>query len=116
MPDTFADLMSSERARLDVEREAVFTQQAELEQRLAEIDREFAAIDAYEVAKSGKAAAGSSTTPSKAVRRGSRRDALLSMIRKYPYGLSRREILERLGFKGDPKNEMASSKALTALV
>ena len=40
---------------LHAEREAVFTQQHELEGKLAAINNELRAIDAYEAAKSGKA-------------------------------------------------------------
>ena len=50
----FAEYISRERDRLNAEREAIITQQRELDQRLAEINREFQAVDAYEAAKSGK--------------------------------------------------------------
>ena len=47
-------------------------------------------------------------------RRGSRREALLEVIRQSD-GLSRGEILERMGLKGDKSGEMSVSNALTAL-
>src|SRR3954462_7547414 len=47
-------------------------------------------------------------------RRGSRRESLLELIRQSD-GLSRGEILERVGLKGDKSGEMSVSNALTAL-
>jgi hypothetical protein len=49
------------------------------------------------------------------MRRGSRRDALLRLIRENPASLSRGEILERMGLKGNKSGEMSVSNALTAL-
>ena len=54
--------IASERERLNKEREAIFTQQQELEQKLAGINNELRAIDAYEAAKSGKAPARQAAT------------------------------------------------------
>ena len=52
----FSEFISRERERLRAEREQVFNQQEELQRKLDAINREFAAIDAYETAKTGKAA------------------------------------------------------------
>jgi hypothetical protein len=114
--EQFSDFMSRERDRLRAQREQVFTQQEELQRKLDEINREFAAIEAYETAKTGKAARGASVSagrPQRA-RRGSRREELLNLIRQ-GNGLSRGEILERMGLKGDKSGEMSVSNALTAL-
>ena len=54
MEQTFPDFIVHERDRLKTERENIFSQQQELETKLADINRELAAIDAYEAAKSGK--------------------------------------------------------------
>lgn len=113
----FSDVMKEERDRLHSEREAIFNQQQELENKLADLNRELAAIDAYEAAKTGKQ---SSAQPPRAAgrrqgRRGSRRDALLQLIGDNPEGLTRGEILERMGLKGDKSGEMSVSNALTAL-
>ena len=54
---TFENFIVSERERLNTEREAVFNQQKDLENKLTGINRELAAIDAYEAAKTGKQAA-----------------------------------------------------------
>jgi hypothetical protein len=115
----FADVMRDERQRLNQEREAVFNQQQELEDKLAAINRELDAIDAYETAKTGKQSAparqargGSGRTRA---RRGSKREQLLELIRQNPTGLARKDILERMGLKGDKSGEMSVSNALTAL-
>jgi hypothetical protein len=112
----FSDFMTRERDRLRAEREQVFEQQKELQRKLDEINREFTAIEAYEAAKTGKAArsGGVSTGRQTRVRRGSRREELLNLIRE-GNGLSRGQILERMGLKGDKSGEMSVSNALTAL-
>src|SRR3954466_3731838 len=112
----FSGYMSRERERLRAEREQIFNQQEELQRKLDEINREFAAIEAYEAAKTGKAprAASAPAGRQQRVRRGSRREELLNLIRG-GNGLSRGEILERMGLKGDKSGEMSVSNALTAL-
>jgi hypothetical protein len=114
--EQFSDFMSRERQRLRAEREQIFNQQEELQRKLNEIDREFTAIEAYETAKTGKAARGGSAPVGRQqrARRGSRREELLNLIRE-GNGLSRGEILERMGLKGDKSSEMSVSNALTAL-
>ncbi len=117
--ENFAAFIQQERERLNSQREAVFTQQQELETRLHAINRELTAIEAYESAKSGKQAAPTrqarqARAPSQG-RRGSKRGALLQLIQQNPAGLTRREILEKMGLKGDKSGEMSVSNALTAL-
>ena len=110
----FPEFISRERERLRAEREQVFSQQKELQRKLDAINREFAAIEAYETAKTGKAARQAPAGRQPRARRGSRREALLEIIRQSD-GLSRGEILERMGLKGDKSGEMSVSNALTAL-
>jgi hypothetical protein len=110
----FAEYIGKERDRLHAEREQIFRQQEELQRKLEALNREFAAIDAYETAKTGKAARPASGGRQPRARRGSRREALLELIRQSD-GLSRGEILERMGLKGDKSGEMSVSNALTAL-
>ena len=71
-------------------REQIFNQQEELQRKLDEINREFAAIEAYESAKTGKAARGGHAPAGRQprARRGSRREQLLNLIRE-GNGLSR---------------------------
>lgn len=110
----FSEYIARDRERLQAEREKIFGQQEELQRKLDAINREFAAIEAYETAKTGKAARQAAAGRQMRVRRGSRRQALLDVIRQSE-GLSRGEILERMGLKGDKSGEMSVSNALTAL-
>ena len=117
--ETFATFIARDRERLNKEREEIVNEQHGLERKLDAVNRELAAIDAYEAAKSGKQLA-----PAKQVRasrtrsqgrRGSKRDALMQTIRQNPDGLTRGEILEKMGLNGDKSGEMSISNALTAL-
>jgi hypothetical protein len=111
----FADFITRERDRLNGERQKIQTQQRELQQKLDTIDKEMEAISAYESAKSGKAARGSNGVGvPRATRRGSKREELMKVITEGG-GLSRGEILERMGLKGNKAGEMSVSNALTAL-
>jgi hypothetical protein len=111
----FAEYIAKERERLHAEREQIFTQQEELQRQLDAINREFAAIEAYEGAKTGKAARQQAPAGRQSrARRGSRREDLLELIQQ-GNGLSRGEILEKMGLKGDKAGEMSVSNALTAL-
>jgi hypothetical protein len=109
----FAEYIARERDRLHAEREQIFTQQEELQRQLDAINREFTAIEAYETAKTGKAARQEPARRQRQARRGSRREGLLELIQQ-SNGLSRGEILERMGLKGDKAGEMSVSNALTA--
>src|SRR4051812_1278067 len=120
MAETFEDFIARERERLNGEREAIYNQQQELETKLSAINNELAAISAYEAAKTGKASAARATGTrtrrgSTGARRGSKREDLLRVIRENPEGLTRGELLEKLGVKGDKSGEMSVSNALTAL-
>ncbi len=111
--EQFSDFMARERDRLRAEREQIFNQQEELQRKLDAVNREYAAIEAYETTKTGKNAR---QAPARRQRqgRGSRRGGLLELIRE-GNGLSRGDILERMGLKGDKAGEMSVSNALTAL-
>jgi len=126
----FSDVIQRERERLGRDRDEILNQQKDLEKKLTEITRELAAIDAYEAVKTGKAPTPSrqphglrkSAVPIKQSsaetdarsRRGSRREALLRVIGEGD-GLSRGEIFQRLGLKGNKSAEKSISNALTAL-
>jgi hypothetical protein len=114
MADTFANFIARERDRLHAERDTLFNQQQELETKIVAINNELAAIAAYEAHKTGNA-----TTPARGrvatTRPGSKREALLTLLRHHPVnGLSRGEILEQMGLK-DKSGAMSVSNALTAL-
>jgi hypothetical protein len=112
--DNFSDYIARERERLSREREAISAQQRELNNRLVEIAREFQAVEAYQAAKTGKPNVGRRMQTQPRARRGSRREELLNLLRD-GNGLSRGDILERMGLKGDKAGEMSVSNALTAL-
>src|ERR1700674_4096185 len=115
---TFADFIARDRERLRAEREQIFTQQHELESKLAAINNEMRAIDAYEAAKAGKPAMTRQPRGPRArpqVRRGSKREALMQVINDNPSGLTRGEILERMSLKGDKAGEMSVSNARPGL-
>ena len=127
----FADVMQREREHLNHERDEILNQQKELESKLTEINRELAAIDAYEAAKPGKAVTPtrpprsprkiaalikqSSAEPLPRPQAGSRREALLKVIGEEPNGLRRGEIFDRMGLKGNKSTEKSVSNTLTAL-
>ncbi len=110
----FAEYIQGERDRLNALRETALEARAEIDDTLAGIDREFKAIDAYEAAKSGKALRPASSDRQTRPRRGSRREELLELIGQNN-GLSRGDILDRMGLKGDKSGEMSVSNALTSL-
>jgi hypothetical protein len=120
--ETFETFVQRERDRLHAQREALVKQQEELENEIGLVDRELAAVDAYEAAKSGKPtksgrAVGTRRTRTRLVsqaRRGSKRDEIIKLIQESD-GLTRGEILEQMGLKGDKSGEMSVSNALTAL-
>ena len=111
----FAEIMQRERERLSREREEIFNQQRDLENKLTEINRELAAVDAYEAAKTGKAATPgrrprgprtsaaavkqSSAEIGARPRAGSRREALLQVIREQQRSQPRRNLCAH-GSKG----------------
>ena len=110
----FAEYIGRERDRLHAEREQIFSQQEELQRRLDSVNREYAAIEAYETAKTGKNARQEPARRQPRLYRGSRRQELVDLIRQND-GLSRGDILERMGLRGDKAGEMSVSNALTAL-
>jgi hypothetical protein len=112
--DRFSDYIARERERLSRERDEISAQQRELNNKLVEIAREFQALEAYHAAKTGKLNGGHRVQTQRQARRGSRREELLTLIRE-GNGLSRGDILERMGLKGDKSGEMSVSNALTAL-
>ncbi len=114
----FADYVARERERLQAERESLIQGRREIDQKLAGIEKEFRAVDAYEAAKAGKnvgARASRGPGRGRGARSGSRREAIIAVIRETAAGLSRGEILEKMGLKGDKAGEMSVSNALTAL-
>ena len=106
--DRFSDYIARERDRLSRERKEISDQKRALDTRLAAIDREYQALDAYQAAKTGTTRGGRRVQTQRRAPRGSRREGLLNLIRD-GNGLSRGDILERMGLKGDKSGEMSIS-------
>ena len=102
--------ITKQREALLQQREAIFNQQQELERQLDEVNEMLAKFDAFE----GKAAQQTRSRRISGTRRGSKRDELLKVIRE-GNGLTRGQILEEMGLKGNKSGEMSVSNALTAL-
>jgi len=106
------EFITKQREALLTQRETIFGLQADLQRQLDEVNGMLSKFDIFE----GKRAP--ATTPrtrrSTGTRQGSKRDELLSVI-KAGNGLTRGEILEKMGLKGNKQGEMSVSNALTAL-
>jgi hypothetical protein len=104
--------ITRQREALLAQREAIFTQQAELQMQLDEVNGMLAKFDVFEGKATRAPQARGRRTQS---RRGSKRDGILQAIKGNAGGLTRGEILEKMGLKGDKSGEMSVSNALTAL-
>ena len=110
--ETFQGFMKRERTRLQKARDKAAQKKAELDQELKALERELTAIEAYDKATGGKA----KPVPKRASsRRGEKRQAILDLVYQHPVGLSRGEILNLIGVKGDKSGEQSVSNALSAL-
>ena len=104
--------ITAQRAALLTKRETIFTKQAELQKQLDELNAMLSKFDVFE----GKAPIPrASSTRAPRARAGSRRDAVLRVV-KDGDGLTRGEILENLGLKGNKTGAMSVSNALTAVL
>ena len=108
-------VLADTEAFITKQRESVLTQRKELESQqktiqaqIDELDLMLSKFDVFE----GKAR--QPRARRSGARRGSRREELLKLISSNK-GLSRGEILEQLGLKGNKAGEMSVSNALTAL-
>src|ERR1700719_3623692 len=104
--------ITKQREVLLAQREGIFTQQADLQKQLDQVNGMLAKFDVFEGRAAGKPQ--TRTRRSSGTRRGSKRDELLKVIRE-GHGLTRAEILEKMGLKGNKSGEMSVSNALTAL-
>jgi hypothetical protein len=91
-----------------------------VDQELDSIEDELAAIEAYDKAKGGQPKRAFKRAPKRAVgrrraRRGEKRQAVLDLVKQHPEGLSRGELLNLMGVKGDKAGEQSVSNALSAL-
>ena len=105
--------IAKQREALLNEREAIFAEQQVLQERLDAVNEVLAQFDIFE----GKPSLQRQAPRPRAQqsRRGSKRDSIMAVLADTPHGLTRGEILEKLGLKGDKSGEMSVSNALTAL-
>jgi hypothetical protein len=106
--------ITRQREALLQQREAIFNQQQELHRQLDEVNEMLRKFDAFEGKAPPARQAPRTRRAPRATRRGSKREELLRVIRD-GNGLTRGEILEKMGLKGDKSGEMSVSNALTAL-
>jgi len=102
--------IAKQREALLSQRQEILRQQRALQAQLDELDLMLAKFDVFE----GKQARQAPPRRRSSGRRGSRREELLRII-KQSHGLTRGEILEKMGLKGNKSGEMSVSNALTAL-
>lgn len=111
---TFESFVENERKRLNKLREDTLAKRAELDDQIANIDRELEAISAYELAKQGKLPTASRAPRSTGKRRTGIRAEVLAHI-KNAGKINRAGLLEKMGVKGDKSGEQSVSNALSAL-
>jgi len=112
MAENFATMVDKERERLRKALEDVRTKHEELQAQRATIETELEALEAYEAARTGKTR--KSKTGNRAPR-GARQQAVLELITKYKKGITRGDILQAMGLKGNKSGEQSVSNALSAL-
>lgn len=114
MTEDFATYIDAERARIESAKAELLQDRRLIDERLANLNDEMRAVEAYEAAKFGKRAKAATARAPRA-RYGSRRAEILNVIANAPAGIGRGGILEMLDIKGDKSGEMSVSNALTAL-
>ena len=108
--------ITRQREALLNQRQELLNQQSAIQEQLDQLDGMFTKFDVFEgkYAKPVGRRKGRTRRASSRGTRGSRREELLRVI-KAGHGLSRGEILAKMGLKGDKAGEMSVSNALTAL-
>lgn len=121
----FEQLIQSERERLQGQREEAEERLQTTRREIESIDRELAAISAYEAAKKGAPPVAAAPAPPRQRKprapsgqrapRGERRETLLTLLRQHPDGMTRGEIIEAMQIKGNKQAEQSVSNALTLM-
>jgi hypothetical protein len=109
-----AAFITKQREALLQRREAIFNQQQDLQRQLDEVNEMLRKFDVFEGKAVQPRAEPRRMRRAAGGRRGSKREELLKIIRAGD-GLSRGQILEKMGLKGNKSGEMSVSNALTAL-
>lgn len=106
--------IAKQRESLLNQRQEIVDQQRALQEQLDSIDEMLRKFDVFEGKGARRQTRKTGTRRARGTRRGSKRDELLKVI-KAGGGLTRGQILEKMGLKGDKSGEMSVSNALTAL-
>jgi hypothetical protein len=123
MEKNFAQFIEQERARLTKAKDAAITKKRSCDAEIATIDRELAAISAYERVKTDRAPSTGTRRPgirtNKARGTGTRhsgiRQDVLNAIKSHPEGIGRADLLEAMGVKGEKSGEKSVSNSLFVL-
>lgn len=100
--------MAEERKKLEAEK-------AQLDDRLAVINAELKALDAYQRAKAGTTVPNGATAPRGQRRSGIRDEVLRQITEAGADGITRAQLLEKMEAKGDKSAEQSISNAVAAL-
>jgi hypothetical protein len=106
--------IAQQREALLKQRDDLSDQQQKLQRQLDELNEILGKFDVFEGKRTPRRPRQSGGPGEPRVRRGPKREDLLQVIRE-GHGLSRGEILEKVGLKGDKAGEMSVSNRLTAL-
>jgi hypothetical protein len=118
MADDMDAAISRQRERLTKTRNDVQGKIGELQGHLAEIDRQFSAVLAYERTLAGELpdpAVSKRRQSAKPARRGEKQTQVLQVIGQQAGGMTRGEVIDALGVKGSKSGAQSVSNALTAL-
>ncbi|MEQ1899908.1 MAG: hypothetical protein ABL866_04165 [Devosia sp.] len=110
---SFSDMIVAERERLNQALDDVNSKIASLNDEAKNYRRELQAVDAYERTKSGSSTIVSASTGR--AKRGARGETISSLIGKSAGGMTRSQILESLGARGNKAQEGSISNALANL-
>src|SRR4051794_19641208 len=116
---TFARLVAAERKRLQKLRDKVHARKTQIDRELADIERDLQAMGGFVSSsrQAGRRAAGGTSSGGGGRRagRGQRRQQVLDAIKSAAHGATRRDIIEKMGAKGDRALEQSISNVLAAL-
>lgn len=104
----FQSMIEKERERLNKSREELMQKRSAVDDEIAVVDKELRAISAYENAKTDKPARAKGT----GTRRGSRTDGIIQLLTGNQEGMTRGELLDKMGLAGDKTGGQSISNAL----
>src|ERR1700687_588968 len=116
MADELDAAITRQRERLTKTRNDVQGKIAKLQTQLAEIDRQFAAVVAYEQTLAGKLpvpAASKRQQSAKPTGRGEKQAEVLHALEQQPNGMTRGEVIDAIGLNGSKSGAQSVSNALT---